>query len=246
MCFPSPLPLSKVGDCEFAYIVLKAFEEFFVLSFLAFRLPPNIPRTPGSSKSRRLCSKVGQVEEGEGLGLVAIRLRTFGGCGKAAILTERRTSLPYGLGSWLAEDVDGMVGTVGVDLWWPLPARLPSLLGLEDVLWAILANGDCGADGILELSEGLSGAVRGFGTDKVGMVEGCGMVPAEAILLKESGGGPGSVQWTGLITRLSSRPFSRLFLQVVFSRSSLVVPNASQSVALQVIEVSVIRVDRAE
>lgn len=76
------------------YIWLKAFEDVLVFSFLTLSPSPNIPRTPGSSESRKLFSNVGHVEDVDGLELVASRLRTLGGCGNEAILTERRTSAP--------------------------------------------------------------------------------------------------------------------------------------------------------
>ncbi len=118
MDLPAPVPFSNVGDCELVYIWLKVLDEVLVLSLLALTPLPSIPRTQGSSESLKLLSKVGHVEEGDVFPVVASRLRTFGGCGKEAILTDRRTSLlPDGFGSRAAAlEIDRMVGTVGVDL----------------------------------------------------------------------------------------------------------------------------------
>lgn len=83
--------------------------------------------------------------------------------------------------------MDRIVGTVGVDFAWSAFVGLLSLLGLEDVLWAIFDT-DSVADGIRELSEILDGGVPSFGMDSVGMVEGGGAAKAwgkvEAIALK--------------------------------------------------------------
>ena len=111
------------------------------MSFLTLGLSARIPRIAGSSESRRLFCKVGQVAEGDGLGLVACRDLTFGGEGKAAMLTERRTSLPGKPSADVAVDVDCSVGTAGVDLELSPFVGLPSFTGREGVLWAILEAG---------------------------------------------------------------------------------------------------------
>lgn len=169
---PFPLLFSNVGDCELVYIWLRAFDEFFVFSFLIFGFAASMPRIAGSSESLRLFCSVGHVADAEGLGLVAIRVWTLGGEGKAAMLTERRRSPLGSAGAWPVVESDWSVGTEGVDFESSLVVGL-GLLGLEEVLWAIL-GAVRGAGGILEVSEGLRGVVRGFGIDNVGMLEGGG------------------------------------------------------------------------
>lgn len=88
------------------------------------------------------------------------------------MLTERRRSPLGSAGAGLIVESDCSVGTVGVDFESSLVVGL-SLLGREEVLWAILGVLR-GAEGILEVSGLLEGVVRGLGIDNVGMLDGGG------------------------------------------------------------------------
>ena len=130
--FPSPLPFNKLGVADVARDRPSASGD--VVGFFILEWPEGIPDAIDSAEPRLFCSDIDEGTYRRDLESVAVLLLIFGGWGKAAILTDRRTSLPGEPGSYsgLIDD-DRSVGTSGVEFVCRLSGARRGRTNLEEV-----------------------------------------------------------------------------------------------------------------
>lgn len=129
---PSPLPFVKLKDADAAND--RPSESGDVLGFFALELLAGLPDSIDSAEPRLFCSDIGEGAYRRDLASVAILLPILGGWGKAAILIDRRTSLPGEPRSCSGLiDEDRSVGTSGVELIWRFSGARAGLTSLEGV-----------------------------------------------------------------------------------------------------------------